>query len=58
MKRIHFSKIIFSAIACLFLIIVLAESANAQRRRRGAYYNSSEMMYSVGATAIIPLHKT
>ncbi|WP_299461161.1 hypothetical protein [uncultured Microscilla sp.] len=43
------------AIICLLFISFFSDDAEAQRRRRrGAYYNSSEFMYSLGATAVMP----
>lgn len=50
MKRFYSITII-----SLLFVSFFSHDAEAQRRRRrGAYYNSSEFMYSVGATAIFP----
>lgn len=55
MKQMKITNIFLPCLAGLFLVITLVDQAEAQRRRRrGAYYNSAEMMYSIGATAVIP----
>lgn len=53
MKNISLSKITFSVITCLFFITTFITDAEAQYRR-GRRYNTSELVYSVGATAIFP----
>lgn len=54
MKKHILTKSLFSFVIGLMLITAVSEDAEAQRRRRGSYYSSAEMMYSVGAVGIFP----